>query len=153
MLEDATLLLVFQSGVESCEPSYLRSPHQIDGVGGGRRALIWHRCRGEPCCVIWGFMSSCQNAISCVWYSYPGNEARFGPVMVNSCHGEESGGDLHLFLFGDLSLILVAVYFERRHRCWSANVLEYSEDLQLRPVHTKQQRYIEVKVSADSLFK
>lgn len=43
------------------------------------------------------------------------------------------------FLFGGLErLILVAVYFERRH-CWSANVLEYSEDLQLRPVHMKQQ--------------
>lgn len=44
------------------------------------------------------------------------------------------------FLFGGLErLILVAVYFKRRLGCWSANVLEYSEDLQLRPVLMKQQ--------------
>lgn len=65
--------------------------------------------------------------------------------MVNSalCHGGESGGDLQLFfffLFGGLkSRLLVAVCFERRHSCWRANVLEYTEDLQLRPVHMKQQ--------------
>ncbi len=82
------------------EPSYLRSPHQIDGVGGGRRALIWHQCRGEPCCVIWGFISRCQNArISYVWWcSYAGKKkAGFGWVMLNSFNDEDSVGDCHLF--------------------------------------------------------
>ncbi len=35
-------------------------------------------------------------------------------MMLNSCHGEESVGELHLFfIFGGLErLILVAVYFK-----------------------------------------
>lgn len=79
-------------------------------------------------------------------------------MMVNSalCHDGEI--ELLFFIWGaEVSYsLLVAVYFERRHSCWRANVLEYSEDLQLRPVHMKHcscSGYSEVKVSADSLFK
>jgi len=114
--------------------------------------LIWHQCRGEPCCVIWALSRAAD--FICVMFN----------GRIRSGDGELCTlpwwGELLFFYSGGWSLIgyslLVAVSFERRHSCWRANVLEYSEDLQLRPVHMKHSScsgYSEVKVSADSRFK